>query len=804
MGAVRSMLRRAAGWREFHCVLGVGLAVLSTSLVVAPADAAETTLVAPVKIMPLGDSITHGVGASGGYRLELKDLLVPAGYSFDFVGSRNSGPYEIEDRQHEGNSGYKIHDIAAIARNRVTTYRPDIVLLVIGTNDVWTDYELDSAPARLGGLIDTIVDAAPAASVIVGSIPPLADSLDDAQARTYNAAVPGVVQARADAGKKVSFVDMYGAMTLADLYDGVHPNADGYFKMANVWRPALEAILPAVPSTGSPNCPCSAWSAGQAPVVSQVGSTSPTEVGVRFRVEQYGYITGVRFFKGPLNTGTHKGSLWARDGRLLASATFTNETASGWQQVNFSSPVVVWPWTTYVASYFAPVGRYAADPAVFTQTEIVSSPVRLLAAGQSGGNGWALGTSTGGFPNVPSSQAANYWVDVVFSPSADPAPPTPPPSAPGNLRVTGTSSSQISLAWNDVVGETGFRVERAPGGTTNWASVAIVPRDNWVFTDTGLAASTTYKYRIIATSRNGDSAPSAVVTATTAALPPPVAPGGVTAVAVSSSQVDVGWQDVAGESGYMVQRSSDGVSGWVQVGTTGQDVVAFSDTGLAASTAYSYRVVATNGSGDSAPSAVVTATTDAPLPSPPVAPGGVTAVAVSSSQVDVGWQDVAGESGYMVQRSLDGVTGWVQVGTTGQDVVAFSDTGLAASTAYSYRVVATNGSGDSAPSAVVSATTPAPDTQPPSTPTKLKATVAKSKVNLTWTGSTDSGSGVAGYRVYRSSTGLEGSFTLLITTASTSASVQAPSGVALWYRVTAYDVAGNESVPSPAVRAVAR
>ena len=1089
MGAVRSMLRRAAGWREFHCVLGVGLAVLSTSLVVAPADAAETTLVAPVKIMPLGDSITHGVGASGGYRLELKDLLVPAGYSFDFVGSRNSGPYEIEDRQHEGNSGYKIHDIAAIARNRVTTYRPDIVLLVIGTNDVWTDYELDSAPARLGGLIDTIVDAAPAASVIVGSIPPLADSLDDAQARTYNAAVPGVVQARADAGKKVSFVDMYGAMTLADLYDGVHPNADGYFKMADVWRPALEAILPSVPSTGSPNCPCSAWSAGQSPVVSQVSSTSPTEVGVRFRVEQYGYITGVRFFKGPLNTGTHKGSLWARDGRLLASATFTNETASGWQQVNFSSPVVVWPWTTYVASYFAPVGRYAADPAVFTQTEIVSSPVRLLAAGQSGGNGWTLGTSTGGFPNVPSSQAANYWVDVVFSPSADPAPPTPPPSAPGNLRVTGTSSSQISLAWNDVVGETGFRVERAPGGTTNWASVAIVPRDNWVFTDTGLAASTTYKYRIIATSRNGDSAPSAVVTATTAALPPPVAPGGVTAVAVSpsqidvawldvagesgyrvqrsldgvtgwvqvgttgqdvvswsdmglaastayfyrvvasngsgdsapsavvtattaappapvapggvtavavspsqvdvawldvagesgyrvqrspdglsgwvqvgttgqdvvsfsdtglavsttyfyrvvagnssgdsppsavvsattaapppppapeapagvtavavsSSQVDVAWQDVAGESGYRVQRSLDGVTGWVQVGTTGQDVVSFSDTGLAASTTYFYRVVASNGSGDSAPSAVVNATTATPPPEAPAgvtavavassqvdvawldvagesgyavqrspdglsgwvqvgttgqdvvsfsdtglavsttyfyrvvasnssgdsppsagvsattaapppppapeAPGGVTAVAVSSSQVDVAWQDVAGESGYAVERSLDGVSGWDEIGTTGQDVVSFSDTGLAASTTYFYRVVASNGSGDSAPSAVVTATTPAPDTQPPSTPTKLKATVAKSKVNLTWTGSTDSGSGVAGYRVYRSSTGLEGSFTLLITTASTSASVQAPSGVALWYRVTAYDVAGNESVPSPAVRAVAR
>jgi titin len=244
------------------------------------------------------------------------------------------------------------------------------------------------------------------------------------------------------------------------------------------------------------------------------------------------------------------------------------------------------------------------------------------------------------------------------------------------------------------------------------------------------------------------------------------------------------------------------VSGWDQVGTTGQDVVSFSDTGLAASTAYFYRVVASNGGGDSVPSAVVSATTATP---PPEAPAGVTAVAVSSSQIDVAWQDVAGESGYRVQRSLNGVSGWAQVGVTGQDVVSFSDTGLAVSTTYFYRVVASNSSGDSAPSVIVSATTFAlADTQPPTAPTKFKATVAKGKVNLTWTGSTDSGSGVAGYRVYRSSTGLEGSFTLVTTTASTSASLQAPSGVALWYRVTAYDVAGNESVPSPAVRAVAR
>ena len=151
------------------------------------------------------------------------------------------------------------------------------------------------------------------------------------------------------------------------------------------------------------------------------------------------------------------------------------------------------------------------------------------------------------------------------------------------------------------------------------------------------------------------------------------------------------------------------------------------------------------------------------------------------------------------------MTGWTQVGTTSVDVVSFSNTGLTASTTYHYRVLATNASGASAPSAVVNGTTlGTADSQPPTSPTKLKATVAKSKINLTWTGSTDSGSGVAGYRVYRSSTGLSGPFTLLTTTASTSVGVPAASGVPFWYRVTAYDAAGNESSPSSTVSAVAR
>src|SRR5919106_4728553 len=165
MAGVESTLALEVRRRAFALVLGLGLALAGTA-VVAPAVAAETTLRTPVRIMPMGDSITHGSGASGGYRLELKDLLMPAGHSFDFVGSQASGPFEIEDRQHQGHRGFKIHDIAALARDRVTTYRPDVVLLVIGTNDVIGDHELGTAPDRLAALIDTIVEAAPASKLI--------------------------------------------------------------------------------------------------------------------------------------------------------------------------------------------------------------------------------------------------------------------------------------------------------------------------------------------------------------------------------------------------------------------------------------------------------------------------------------------------------------------------------------------------------------------------------------------------------------------------------------------------------------
>ena len=101
--------------------------------------------------------------------------------------------------------------------------------------------------------------------------------------------------------------------------------------------------------------------ASATPKQSQSATPDAVELGVRFRADANGTITGVRFYKGTGNTGTHIGNLWTNTGTLLATATFANETASGWQQVTLGSPVAVTANTTYIASYHTVTGQYGAD-----------------------------------------------------------------------------------------------------------------------------------------------------------------------------------------------------------------------------------------------------------------------------------------------------------------------------------------------------------------------------------------------------------------------------------------------------------
>ncbi len=118
------------------------------------------------------------------------------------------------------------------------------------------------------------------------------------------------------------------------------------------------------PPTG---CPCTDLAVfGGADGGGSDADTSAVNLGVKFRGDVNGFITGIRFYKGPGNAGTHVGSLWTSGGTLLASATFAGETASGWQQVNFAAPVAVTANTVYVASYLAPaMGATPADNSYF-------------------------------------------------------------------------------------------------------------------------------------------------------------------------------------------------------------------------------------------------------------------------------------------------------------------------------------------------------------------------------------------------------------------------------------------------------
>src|SRR5664280_959812 len=170
-------------------------------------------------------------------------------------------------------------------------------------------------------------------------------------------------------------------------------------------------------TTPVPTCPCSLFTPTAAPRVPASTDTKAVELGVRFRADTNGFIRGIRFYKGSGNTGTHLGRLWTSSGTRLASATFTGESATGWQQVTFSSPIAITAGTTYIASYYAPVGRYADDEGVFA-TGVDNGPLHAPASVTGSPNGIYRYGANGGFPSS-TYLSTNYWVDVVFAPSAN-------------------------------------------------------------------------------------------------------------------------------------------------------------------------------------------------------------------------------------------------------------------------------------------------------------------------------------------------------------------------------------------------
>ncbi|GAA3458432.1 DUF4082 domain-containing protein [Saccharothrix longispora] len=215
---------------------------------------------------------------------------------------------------------------------------------------------------------------------------------------------------------------------------------------ANLSNPVV-----ATPGVNARTCPCGLFTNGDVPDTVDSGDPSPLELGVKWRANSDGYVRGVKFYKGPGNTGTHTGTLWSATGQVMATGTFVDETAGGWQTLVFAQPVAVTGGTTYVVSYFAPKGHYSYDLEYFLREQRYLEPLTGLRNGVDGVNGLFRFGSTG-FP-TQSHWGSNYWVDVVWAP--DPGPDLRAPllvsNAPLNGEGTVSLTPAVSGTYDEVV-----------------------------------------------------------------------------------------------------------------------------------------------------------------------------------------------------------------------------------------------------------------------------------------------------------------------------------------------------------------
>jgi fibronectin type 3 domain-containing protein len=314
-----------------------------------------------------------------------------------------------------------------------------------------------------------------------------------------------------------------------------------------------------------------------------------------------------------------------------------------------------------------------------------------------------------------------------------------PLPAPSNLQLTVVSASQIDLTWSDnSSNEDSFTIERREGsGAFN--VVGAAGANQTAYSDTGLSAQTTYTYRVRAASADSTSAPSNEATAATPAGL--AAPSNLRTTSVTRTQLNLAWNDNStGESGFRLERSTNGGLSFSTLTTVGANVTAYPDSGLTGGTTYTYRVRAVGPSGASPASNELSAST---LPDPPGTPVNLAAVADASGVV-LTWADGSfNETGFKLERAT-GAGGFSQIRTTGANVLTVTDTTAALGTQYRYRVRATNAGGDSDYSNVVTITTASAT---PSAPTGLAVTVLSDvQLRLDWT---DTSSNESGFRIER-------------------------------------------------------
>jgi hypothetical protein len=414
------------------------------------------------------------------------------------------------------------------------------------------------------------------------------------------------------------------------------------------------------------------------------GDGGSVELGVKIRSSAAGTINGVRFYKAATNVGTHIGSLWTMSGQLLAEATFTNESASGWQQVTFATPVQIEPNTTYIAGYLAPSGHYSVNGPNLS-AGIVNGPLTAEAdsselSGTEGNGLYAYGSGVT-FP-TGTYNASNYFVDVLFTPE----PPATIPGAPSGATATAGLGS-ATVKWTaPTTGSkpTGYTVTPFIAGVAQTASAKTVtgnPPATEV-TVSGLKSGTSYTFQVKATNAAGtgpESAASNAVTPTGATLPGE--PTAVTAAARNASAL-VTWKAPASDGGatissWKVTPYLNGTTPLTATTVTGATTTSATVSSLTNGGSYTFKVAAVNSVG----TGVASAASGTVMPRVTLFEQGTPATVnvADSASVVLGMKFQSSTAG-----KIRGIRFYKSVGNTGSHVVAlWSSTGtlLASATA---------------------------------------------------------------------------------------------------------------------------